>query len=70
MSAQLAQEYEGTLQRLWRENIAKQPPELQPADSIENCCLAKGDGFTCSLPKGHTGVHAAYGSLGYIHHKW
>lgn len=70
MSAEMKKEYDDTLRRLWEENIAKQPPELQPAKGVEDACLADGDGYTCSLPKGHSGVHAAYGVLGYIHHKW
>ena len=53
----------------FREKMKEHPPEFQEiANTKEEMCGAKDDGYTCTLKKGHTCDHVAHGVC--IHHQW
>jgi hypothetical protein len=71
MSEEAQREYDGALKRMFKERMAKHPPEFQDiAPTEDERCPAKHDGFNCTLKAGHTCDHVAHGMLGYIHHRW
>jgi hypothetical protein len=59
-------EYDKTLDRMFRENMAKLPEADRMPENFDDCCMVKFDGYRCTLPKGHSGEHKAHGRLGYI----
>lgn len=63
-------ELDATLDRLFDENQAKLLPEERCAATVNDMCLARGDGYTCTRARGHAGDHVAHGRLGYIGHRW
>lgn len=71
MTRSLGDQYDDMLDRMFKEQNAKHPPEFQfQSHQLEQNCPATHDGFTCTLIAGHTCDHVSHGRLGYIHHRW
>jgi hypothetical protein len=70
MSEQAKREYDKTLKRMFEEAQAKLPEERRAANSVEDMCMHKHDGYSCTLSKQHFGNHIAHGTLGTIIAEW
>jgi hypothetical protein len=54
-----------TISEIFNENQAKLPEEKRCARG-KCCSVINNDGYSCTLLKGHKGVHVAHGILGDI----
>jgi hypothetical protein len=70
MSQQAKDELDKAIDRAFRENQEKLPPEDRCAARSRDMCFHKHDGWACTKVKEHTGDHVAHGSMGYILARW